>query len=255
MRKIGFLSIILVTMSLIFSCSKESELTTNLQLGIKTTLKQLTASGDGLKTSPYAKTIKGEPLVLDKFLINISEIEFEFEKPYAGFTGPYNCECEDEDNECEIKFKGSYIIDIASPEALTGLLLGNFPLPSAIYDEIELDITPSRNNNNVLINGRSVYISGQIGEKPFQLWTNSQAELEIEFPGRKKIDLTKEDASLWIKISLDKILANLESIDLSSAVDGNGNGIIEIGHDDPDGNNALATLIFNSFKGSFELDD
>ncbi|HNR42575.1 MAG TPA: hypothetical protein PKL65_10100 [Bacteroidales bacterium] len=261
MKKIFIsLSFAVMTVSLLVSCSKENEMTTNLQLGIKTTQKQLTLPSAAMQESSDVQSAKGTSLVLDKFLINIKEIEFEFEKPHSGFKGPHNCECDHnhkdkKDHECEITFDGPYIIDIVSPEALTGLLLGNFPLPSAKYEEIELDIAPSGDRSNELIGGRSVYISGKIGEKPFQLWTNAKAELEIEFPGKKKYNLTQDKASLWIKISLDRILSNLASIDLSSAADGNGNGIIEIGHDDNDGNNNLAAFVFRSFRGCFELDD
>ncbi len=259
MKKIFIsLSFAVMTVSLLVSCSKENEMTTNLQLGIKTTQKQLTLAIAAMPEAIDAKSSKGMSLVLDKFLINIREIEFGFEKPHSGFKGSHNCECDNkdkEDHECEITFEGPFLIDIVSPEALTGLLLGNFPLPSAFYDEIELDIAPSGDMGNKLIGGRSVYVSGKIGEKPFQLWTNFQAELEIEFPGKKNINLSRDDASLWIKISLDRILSNLATMDLSNSADGNGNGIIEIGHDDKDGNNALAVKLFNSFNGCFEMDD
>ncbi|HOF22267.1 MAG TPA: hypothetical protein PLO24_13505 [Bacteroidales bacterium] len=246
------------------SCTKENDMA-NVQVKFRTVQSSAKIARGEMSSLPETEYTSGSSLsgtgypsgasfVPDKFLINIKEIEFEFEKPYPGFTGPHNCECE-KDGECEIEFEGPFLIDIASSEAMTGLLLGRFPLPSAVYEEIELDIAPSRNRNNKQINGRSVFISGTYQGKPIELWTNSKAELEIEFPGKRAVDLTQPNADMWIRIHLDRIIANLSAMDFSSAVDGNGNGIIEIGHDDQDGNNALSATLFNSFRGSFELDD
>jgi membrane-bound lytic murein transglycosylase B len=44
-------------------------------------------------------------------------------------------------------------------------------------------------------------------------------------------------------------------VDLSGAVDGDGDGLIEIGPNDTDGNQALANLIANSIEDSCDLDD
>ena len=252
-RITSFLCLSAMAVLLFPSCDKEDDMA-NIQVSIKVLQSSEKAVPNDIPPLPEAKSATAKSFVLDKFLINIKEIEFEFEKPYPGFTGPPNCECE-KDGECEIEFEGPFLIDIASPEALTGLLLGSFPLPSAVYEEIELDIGPSRDRNNRLIAGRSIFISGTIDGKPIELWTNSKAELEIEFPRKRAVDLTQPNADMWIKINLRKIISNLEAMDFSSAADGNGNGIIEIGHDDQDGNNALSTALFNSFRGCFELDD
>jgi membrane-bound lytic murein transglycosylase B len=47
----------------------------------------------------------------------------------------------------------------------------------------------------------------------------------------------------------------LSSIDLSTAVDGNGDGSIEINPNDPDGNNNLANQLNEDLEGSCEIDD
>ncbi len=252
-RTTSILAFMVVAALLFASCTKEGDFG-NVQIGIKAVETDLKSGRADLVGLADAGSINAGSLVLDKFLINIKEIEFEFYKPYPGFVGPHNCECES-DGECQIEFDGPFLIDIASSQALTGVLLGSFELPSALYDEIELDISPSRNDSNELIAGRSVYIAGTIDGQPFEMWTNKKAELEIEFPGRKGVDITKDDASRWIRISLSRIRSNLAAMDLSSAVDGNGNGIIEIGHNDQDGNNALSATLFNAFRGSFDIDD
>jgi hypothetical protein len=59
----------------------------------------------------------------------------------------------------------------------------------------------------------------------------------------------------FIDISVDKIRTNLEAMNFGTAVYGNNNGIIEIGHNDPDGNSALAHSILNALTGCFDLDD
>ena len=45
--------------------------------------------------------------------------------------------------------------------------------------------------------------------------------------------LTGDNIRFYVNISLDKFKANLGSMPLGTAVDGNGDGIIQIGHNDP----------------------
>ena len=47
----------------------------------------------------------------------------------------------------------------------------------------------------------------------------------------------------------------LSQVDLSNATDGDGDGLIEIGPNDTDGNQSLANAIKNKIKDSCELDD
>ena len=57
---------------------------------------------------------------------------------------------------------------------------------------------------------------------------------------------------LIININMDEVLSN---VDLTTAVDGNGNGIIEIGPDDTDGNNALAEQLNDEMDDATDMDD
>ena len=50
------------------------------------------------------------------------------------------------------------------------------------------------------------------------------------------------------------MLETLNSIDFSGAKDGNGNGIIEIGPNDVDGNHAFAHYFIGAILESFDLD-
>ena len=47
----------------------------------------------------------------------------------------------------------------------------------------------------------------------------------------------------------------MSNVDLTSAVDGNGNGTIEIGPDDTDGNNALAQQLNDDMDDATEMED
>lgn len=47
----------------------------------------------------------------------------------------------------------------------------------------------------------------------------------------------------------------LSTIDLSTAVDGNGDGTIEISPNEPDGNNNLANQLKENLEGSCDIDD
>jgi hypothetical protein len=47
----------------------------------------------------------------------------------------------------------------------------------------------------------------------------------------------------------------LSQVDLSSAVDGDGDGVIEIGPDDTDGNNALASQLNDHIEEGCEMEN
>jgi hypothetical protein len=249
---------------LMFSCEKVS-VNSSAELVIKAsalpTLKSATA---GLAA-----------IVLDTFLINIEDIQFKFDESNAGFNRTDDCndaDCDDcDDDDCnddkcndaaaggttydDIKAEGPYLINILSPEVLSGMVLDRFSIPNAIYDKIEFDLARYIPDDNKQMQGHSVYLSGTINGNRFQLWTNKDKEIEIEFPDSSLVNLTGENIRLYIDISLGKIKSNLEAMNLDAAVDGNKNGFIEIGTDDPDGNQALSYSLLNAIAGCFDLDD
>ena len=56
-------------------------------------------------------------------------------------------------------------------------------------------------------------------------------------------------------LPVDQFLNSLHEIDLSQAVDGNGDGLIEIHPNDPDGNKEIAELLKENIKEAADLLD
>lgn len=67
-----------------------------------------------------------------------------------------------------------------------------------------------------------------------------------------RIQLNNSSFDLVFNFDLNQVLSQ---VDLSSAVDGNGNGIIEIGPDDTDGNNVLAQSLNDHIEDATEMED
>jgi hypothetical protein len=264
-RITAFLCIVGFAVILLSSCQKVND-NSNAQLIVKATTTSGLKSASTLTGTDVSLSSTGsDSVILDTFLINIKDIEFELDESSSGTCDDCSDDCgeecgEDCSDDCDstykdIKAEGPYLINVISPEVLDGLVIDNFSIPNAVYDEIEFDLAPYKLTDNSKMTGRSIYVAGTINGKRFELWTSKEKEIEIEFHDQSAVNLTGETIKFYIDISVDKIKTNLEAMNLGTAVDGNNNGIIEIGYNDPDGNSALAHSILNAITGCFELDD
>jgi hypothetical protein len=249
-----------IVVFLLTSCQKISD-KSNAQLIIKATKSTSLASAPAGTATAFKSALAGSStIVLDTFLINIRDIKFELDESNTGNNLPDGCsdDCDDDSDDYsykDIKAEGPYLLNIMSPEVLNGMVLDNYTIPNAIYDEIEFNLACYKPTDNKKMTGRSVYLAGTINGKRFQSWTNKVEEVEIEFHDKSAVSLTEEKIRFYIDISLEKIIANLEVMNLESAVDGNKNGYIEIGYNDPDGNRALSGSLLKAITGCFDLDD
>jgi hypothetical protein len=258
-RIAAFLSIAGLIVFLLSSCDKISD-KSNAQLIFKSTKSSALKSAFNT-VSPASKSISGglATVVLDTFFLNIEDIKFEFDESNPGNkTDGCSDDCNDDSDDCaykDIKAEGPYLLNILSPEALNGMVLDEYSIPNAIYDEIEFNLASYHLTDNKKMTGRSVYVAGTINGKRFRSWTNIDKEVEIEFHDQSAVSLADDKIRFYIDISLEKVKANLEAINLGSAVDGNNNGYIEIGYNDPDGNHALSGSLIHAITGCFDLDD
>jgi hypothetical protein len=276
MKRIAtLLSIVGIMTFLMISCQKESD-SSNAVLIIKTSAST-TLKTAAVGTSTASKSAAGDfsEIVLETFFINIKDIELEFDESYNGsnvnhdsyddddddfdddFDDDKGVSDDDDDDDIydDLEFEGPYLVDIMSPEVLNGMVLDSYSIPNATYDEIEFELSPYHRTDNDEMLGRSIYITGTINEIPFKLWTNKVKEIEIEFDDDRSINLTNENIRLYIEVSLEKVKSNLQAMNLSSAADRDGDGCIEIGNDDQDGNQALSGSLIYTIAGCFNLDD
>jgi hypothetical protein len=221
------ISILALVMSIVFiSCEKDEDkngLSLKFQ-GTKNSLKSTTA----------------ENVVIESFVINIGEIELEFDDDDPMF--------ENDSVASDYELEGPFEIDLMkNGDPLSSFVARNVALPQAAYDEIEFKFTESENSLS-LMQGKSILVKGTIDGTPFIFWTDEEIEVEIEFEN----DVFLEDAQMAVITVAFDVQALFDparaGINIAGATDGNGNGVIEIYPEDPDGNEDLADMLWDRLE-------
>ena len=97
------------------------------------------------------------------------------------------------------------------------------------------------------MNNKSIEIEGTLGNKPFRFWHNDTTIVKTYFPDSLLAIVKGAPHQLQVYVDFDKALdPQLGGVDLSTATDGNQDGLIAIDPDDLDGNAALADDIFKA---------
>ncbi len=209
----------------LMSCEKEKQGGLTLKFSGTTTPNSLAIKSDNANAV----------VVIESFKINIGEIELEFhDDQFISDSIGY---------DDEIELKGPFEVDlIKNGDALVTTVVSNVELPPAGYEEIEFEFKKSKNSISDMYQ-KTVLVKGTINGVPFVFWTDEEFEVEIEFED----DVYVDEATLAV-VTVSFNIASLfdpafGGINISNANDGNGNGIIEIYKDDPDGNEELADRI------------
>ncbi|TVQ85795.1 MAG: hypothetical protein EA393_13305 [Bacteroidetes bacterium] len=239
MKRMIFAILTLVAVFFITSCNDDSAMDKE-KTGVQLIIRTFT---DDFKSQSNSQ------LVIDKFLMNIDKIEFELDDDWDDFDDPNNFFDDD-----EITIYGPFLIDLMSPEAFDGIKLGNVFIPNAVYEEIEVDIDISKDQSVPEIYNKSLYITGTINETPFIFWYDDDFDFEIEFDDGKYLELDGESVELMIQFYLPRLIDAMIDSGILNAKDGNGNGIIEIWEDDPDGNDDLADDIIDAIEDALDVE-
>ena len=187
-------------------------------------------------------------IVINSFLLNIEEIELEVDDD-AGVEGPF---------VSDIELEGPFVVDLIKDSSGIAQTLAEVDLPEGNYEEIEFTINENEDGGSVMYQ-KSFVITGTINGAPFEFWHDDNLEIEIEFENGM---LTLQEGTATL-INLQFDLNNLFTlIDISTATDGNEDGLIEINPLDEDGNRELADAIMDAiddvvdaFEDSFDEDD
>lgn len=239
MKKLKALIGILVLAVASTSCSSDSGAGGNMTISAKATY-----------SNPSSKSAAG--VVLNSFKVNIREIEFNLATA-AGKTGGAD------DNGQGWDDNGSF--DSSDETALLGpweldLLNQSVPLttvsvPNGIYSEVEFKLSPSLVTASPIF-GKTVEITGTINGIPFVYWNNFNQKYEIHYQDvTQNLVVSSGSYDLVFNYDLNQVVA---AINLSSAVDGDGDGVIEIGPDDTDGNTALAMAFHEHMHDGCEME-
>ncbi|MCX7548410.1 hypothetical protein OS188_10655 [Xanthomarina sp. F1114] len=244
-KKILILGLTIAAVALLASCSDDNDDNINngqgnLQLKISSTLPNSTG-----KTYINSRGINST-LEISDFLINIKEFELELDDDYY-----------DEQNngyygfEDEIELEGPFLLDVLSNE----FTIVDVAIPNGVYEEIEFEFDKSADSGSILFN-KSILINGNIDGVPFEFWHDFEDEIEVDFEDTDMdIVINNDNNQLVINFDLTGVFNGISGVDLSEAVDGNGNGVIEISPIDTDGNNQIAQQIKEKIKLMIDLLD
>jgi len=200
-------------------------------------------------------------VVLTSFKINLKEIEFKLAESDGNDDGNDDGDDDSNDNgngdndndgdydgDDEVGLNGPWELDLLNQNApVTTVTIAN-----GTYEEVEFKLNKSLVSTSPMFN-RTVEIRGTIDGTPFVYWHNFETDFEIDYEdANQNLVVNNNSFDLIFNINLDQVLS---AVDLSSAVDGNGNGIIEINPNDTDGNNALAQQINDHIEDATEMED
>ena len=231
---LGLLAVVLTTVS----CSDDSNDSTNGN-------DNLTIQAKASYSGPNARM--DGAVSISEFKINLKEIEFELDDDYYddddddygdGFYG--------DDDEFELN--GPFEIDLLSGQTT----ITSINIPNGVYEEVEFKMHRNTSSSSDMYN-KSIQIKGTIGTTPFVFWHNVEEDFEIDYEdANQNLIISDNSATIVFEFDLDAVLAD---VDLSSANDGNGDGLIEISPNDPDGNQSLANTIKDKIKEYTDLLD
>lgn len=192
-------------------------------------------------------------VVLNEFKVNIREVEFEYKEPET----ENDAEEEAWENVYEdVKLKGPFEVNLLSESgAALNQMLTSTSIPNGDFEEIEFKLHKNEDPNSPMY-GKSVYASGFINDTPFIFWHNTDEEFEIDFEDvNKNIALRGQSLDVIINFNLGLLFDSVNGVDITSATDGNGDGVIEISPDDQDGNQELADILKDAIEDATDLID
>lgn len=200
-------------------------------------------------------------IVLTSFKINVREIEFKLAEgdDNDDDNGDNHNGTDDHGNgddnhdgmyngDDEVGLTGPWELDLLNQSApVTTVTIAN-----GTYEEVKFKLNKSLVSTSSMFN-KTVEIRGTINGTPFVFWHNFEDEFEIDYHDTaQNLVVSNSSFDLVLNIDLNQVMSQ---VDLSGAVDGDGDGVIEIGPDDTDGNNALATELNDHIGEACEMHD
>jgi len=239
MKKLS-ISILALLALVTSSCTNDSTSEGNV------TLKASAVSSTG-KTSLAARTTAVSTVVISDFKINIGKIKFETDMEDVMHSTDPMYE--------DVKLNGPFLLDLLDPNLMLSQFITSLNVPNARYEEIEFKFEKSTLVGEM--NGKTYLIKGTINGKPFTIWSDKDAELELDFEDHNKdFTINNNDMSLHIKIHLDAVMARLTTLaNQGLLLDTDGDGVIEITTGSDDSHNDIGDLIKDLLENETDLDD
>lgn len=199
-------------------------------------LSSKTASNAGGRTSAT------NAITLNQVTVNIRDIKFDYDSTddHKGrhHHQPADSSYSGDDN---YKLEGPFLIDLMNAGDFIDNVITTAEIPAGTYEKIRFKLVPSKVTGDM--EGKSIFISGKIDTTDFVFWHKRDTKFGIHLTD-STFSSNGNNVTLAINLELEKVLNALEGgVDLSKAIDGNGDGIITIDPDDTDGNKLIAEKI------------
>lgn len=237
MKKISILALVVLAIS---SCTSDSTSNGNVTL-------KASAISTGGKTTLTARTAATSTVVITDFKINIGNIKFETDMEDMMY---------DKDPMYEdVKLMGPFLLDLLDPNKTLSQVITSVDIPNAKYEEIKFNFQKSVVAGEMF--GKTFMIKGTINDKPFMIWSDKDAELEMDFmDSSKDFTVNGNDMSLNIKMQLDAIMIKLTSLaNQGLLLDTDGDGVIEISTGIDDGHSLFGNQCKDLLENETHLDD
>ncbi len=230
---------------ILVSCSKSNSTNgSNVQLNFAGTTSSLKST----------LTSDSAGLVLTDFRIVIREIKFDVEQNYFNDFHMKHKHGWMDSAFSNNEVKGPFILNLLENGAVKNLLVNVGQVPNATFDKIEFKVGKSSSVPVTdTMNNKSILLTGTYNGTPFAMWERRETEFKVRFADTTKLNLVGDAVQLKVNFQIQRFLNAISAIDLSKAVDGNHNGILEIGPGDPDGNNYLVAHLLENVQESCHL--
>ncbi|MBT8182279.1 MAG: DUF4382 domain-containing protein [Eudoraea sp.] len=228
--------ILMASVLFIVGCSKDDKDESRIRL----TLDALNASGVNAKSASFTGK-NNENVIFTDFRISIRDVVFKNDDdPNSNL---------DTD---EIQFRGPYQIDLLNDGDALSQTIGDVVVPDGMYKELRFKFHKDEDlpATDKLFD-KSIYIEGTIDGQPFIFWHDTSENLDV---GRSTgVKVVGSMVNFTVEFDISQFLSSLKQIDLSQALDGNENGIIEIFPNDEDSNRDIADDLKNNIKETADL--
>lgn len=229
MRRFKLLTMTVLATVILWSC-KDGESSGNIQLSVGSSGA---TSFAGARSSSERTSAQVE---ITDFQISIRDVTFKMPN---GDTA-------------EVSFRGPYQLDLLNGTSTVKTIIGSLEVPNGNYEEVRFKFHKDEDLDvQHPLYDRSIYLAGTIDNLPFEMWHDTSENLDVGKTGGVTVDGNSVD--LTVNFTIDQFLNSLHNIDLSSAVDGNEDGLIEINTNDPDGNKEIADQLKENIKMAADL--
>lgn len=236
MKKASKFLVVLVMISIGFlsSCSENDNPSPKGKVNLKFTVSDIDMLNSGGRTAAM--------VVITDFQISIRDVIFMTDHDDDRLA----------DDSTEIGFRGPYQLDLLNGSDAITETIGTIEVPNGIYQQLRFKFHKDEDlANSEPLFDKSIFIAGTINDIPFELWHDTSENLDV---GKGTgVVVNNDEVDLTVNFTVSQFLNSNIDNDLTKAVDGNKDGLIEINTNDPDGNKAIADELKENIKMAADL--